>query len=410
MLQTALVTLISAASSTTALTLEEVLSEVAQRAPMLRAQDESILAARAAVERAGAWDDPVLSFMIEDVALGDSASAMHPMLTYRVAQPLNLFGRRGSAKTLAAARVSTEESLRRRVELDARFEAAMSFYDLWMIQEMDGVLARQIATLERMRSSAKAQYESGLMMGHHDFLRAESELAVMKAERDSLVDQRDAAAVMLDALRGKEPRDDVLRVQIPAPSPLPELAEIEPRAQARPELDVMRSMKTAARAEKAIAQSMYWPMVMAGFLLQQRLGPEPTSIGAEVSVSLPIFFWDRQDYELAMAEAMERRADRELEAMTLMTQAEVRRAVSRARAADRTLRALEDVALPRMRETVDSAEAAYRTSTGTFLALLDSVLSLQSREALRIKALVEREIAILEITRLVGRGRVEPPT
>lgn len=396
------------ANATTGLTLREVLVEVSERAPSLRASDEAIQAARAGVRRAGAWEDPLASFMIEDVALRrDPVTPMEPMLTYRLSQPLNLFGRRGLAKASALARVSQEEAVRRRVEFDARLEATMAFYDLWMNQEMRSLIDRQIATLERMKASAKSQYEAGLMMGHHDFLRADAEIAAMLAERASLEDQRIASWAMLEVLRGRAAGGSPAVVVIDEPTPIPDSEELARRAGGRPELDAMRAMRSEAAVERDLAARMYLPMVMAGAMFQQRLGMEPNSIGGEVALTIPIFFWDRQVNEVEMAGAMLRRAERELEAMTLMTGAHLSAAWSRARAADRTLRALDDTALPRMRETVASSEAAYASGTGNFLSLLDAALSLQVLEAQRIRTLVEREVRVFEIERLLGAPILE---
>ncbi|MCC7383971.1 MAG: TolC family protein [Deltaproteobacteria bacterium] len=395
-------------SATAGLTLRDLLAEVSEHAPQLLAQDEAILAARAGVAVAGAWEDPLFSVMIEDVALRrDPAGPMEPMLTYKLSQPLNLFGRRGLAKEAASGRLSREEAVRRRVDLDGRFEATMAFYDLWMNQEMRALLDRQIATLERMKASAKAQYEAGLMMGHHDFLRAEAEIAAMQAERASLADQRGAAAAMLEALRGRAPGASTPTVALSAPAPIPEGAFVAEHARDRPELEALRAMRFEASAERSLAKRMYLPMIMAGAMFQQRLGIEPNSIGGEVALTIPLFFWDRQAHEVEIAEAMLRRAERELEAMTRMTEAQARGAWSRARAADRALRSLDDVALPRMRESVASSESAYASGAGNFLSLLDVVLSLQGLEARRIRTFAEREVAVFDLQRLLGTAALE---
>ncbi|MBI4821377.1 MAG: TolC family protein [Deltaproteobacteria bacterium] len=395
---------LSAPTSTTGVTLAEVLAEVSERAPQLAVQDEVIRAARAATDRAGAWDDPLVSFMIEDLALARHESEpMSPMLSYRLTQPLNLFGRRRLAKESASARVQGEWAVRRRVELDARREAAMAFYDLWMNQEMGRLIDRQVATLERMRDSAKAQYSAGMMMGHHDFLRAEAEISAMRAERASLEDRSRAAATMLDVLRGRPPGELPSSVSRRS-RPIPELARLLGEAAKRPEVEAAQAMRVEARAERDLAEKMYLPMVMAGVFFQQRLGQQPNSIGGELALTLPVFWWDKQAKEVEMAEAMVSRAERELEAMLSMTRAEVERAYRQARAADRALSALEREAVPRLEQVVESSQAAYESGTNNFLSLLEATLSLLELESRRIRSAVERDLALFELERILGES------
>jgi outer membrane protein TolC len=103
-----------------------------------------------------------------------------------------------------------------------------------------------------------------------------------------------------------------------------------------------------------------------------------------------------------MNRAMVRRAEREVDAMTLMTEAEVRMVWSRARGAERNLQVLEDKAIPKMKETVESSRAGYAAGTADFLTLLDGALALRELETRRLEAIVRFETARWELGRLVG--------
>jgi outer membrane protein TolC len=102
----------------------------------------------------------------------------------------------------ARAPVRAEAARTRRVDWDARAQALEAFLELWMNQKMSALINEQLTTLERMKAAAKARYSAGMMMGHHDFLRAEAELATMRAEKAALESEREAMAAMLNALRG----------------------------------------------------------------------------------------------------------------------------------------------------------------------------------------------------------------
>lgn len=398
--------LCAAAPGARPLRLPELLEEVSARAPILAARAEAIRAAEAGVGVAGAWEDPTVSVMGEE--LGGSGSTMPgeeelmPMFSYGLRVPLNLFGRRGLAKQAASARVAARRADHRRADWDGRSQAVAAFYELWMTEEMDAVLGRQLSLLAGMRDAAKARYAAGLMMGHHDFLRAQAESARMEAERASLADEREALVTMLNVLRGAAPESPLGSPELPERAPLPPLAELLAAAPRRPELEAMRAMEAEAGAQRELARRMYLPMVMASGAYEHRLGEAPDSLAGELAFTVPLFFWDRQRHEVEMAEAMERGAAREREAMAAMTDAELRMAWSRARAAERGLAALEETALPRLRETVQSAEAEYRSGAGGLLPLLEAAMAQKELEGRRLGAVLRRATTRFELQRLLG--------
>jgi len=174
------------------------------------------------------------------------------------------------------------------------------------------------------------------------------------------------------------------------------------RASAVPEVAAAQAMRSEAEARQAVARSMYLPMPMAGVFLQHEPQMGVAAFGAEVGFSLPLWFFDRQANEVAMARAMQRAAEREVSSMSVMAEAELRTAWSRAVATDAALTALEKSALPRLRRTVESAEAEYRSGGEGFLELLEVVVALQQREGELASRVAERGMAWLELERILG--------
>jgi outer membrane protein TolC len=396
----ALVAMVAAAP----LTLPDVLAEVGAHAPVVEVAEAGVDVRRATVATAGTWDDTTFRVMADAIPLpGAGMDAANPtMISYRLAQPLNLFGRRGLARASVAAEVAQAEAQLRRSRWDARAQAVSLFYELWMNQAMAALLDEQLATLARMRADALARVEAGLDMGHHDVLRAESEQAVMTAEQAALADQRAAMSAMLNTLRGRPIDDEVGVVVLPAPAALPELAALADAAGGTPEVAAARAMQTAAVARAGLARKMTLPMVMIEGGYDQNLGGMPDGLAVGVAISLPLFTRERPRAEVAMATAMARAADREADAMRRMAGAELRMAWSEARAADRRIAALEQSAIPKLRETIASADAAYVAGSGSFLALVDTVMELKDLEARRIEAVAARGIARFALDRIAG--------
>lgn len=391
------------------LSLDDVLKDVSAHAPTVRTQRAAVKVAEARVDRAGSWEDPIVSLMVEDVPLGAQMDdAPMPMLTWRVAQELNVFGRRRLQKEAARARRNAEATLSRRAAYDAQAEAVSAFYELWMARQMRELIDRQIAVLRRMRASAATRYAAGLMMGHHDVLRSDAELASMRAERTALEAEERAMAAMLNVLRGVAIEAVPGELALPARRALPGRDSLLRAARDRPELELMRQMVVEMEAERDLALRMYLPMPMVGLFYQQRPGAPRDSFGGELMVNVPLWWFDRQRSEVAMADAMVNRARLQLDAMELMTRTELEAAWSRAMALDQTLEALERTALPRMKETVASAEAAYMAGTGDYLRLLEAVMAQQRLEATLLRTIVRRELAVFELVRVVGAPLPDP--
>jgi len=387
------------------LLLPELLAEVGEDAPAVEVAEADVDVRRAAVGVAGAWDDPTVSVMSEGIPLGSMSEDADPMmLRYRIGQPLNLFGRRTYAKRVAKSEVARSEAGLRRTAWDARGEAVELFYELWMVDEMGRIVDEQLEILDRMREAGLALVRAGMgSMGHHDVLRAESEIAIMEAERASLDDERLAIAAMLNTLRGHEVDEPIGPVELPAEAPLPDLEVAAAAATGAPEVTAARAMKDGAAAQQQLARRMYWPMVMVEAQYEHNLDGMPDGVGIGISVTIPLWFWDRQDNEVAMARAMVRAAEREEDAMTEMAGAELRMAWSGARAAERKVDALEDVAIPKLRETIASIEEAYIVGTGDFLSLLDAVMQLNELEGKRVAAIARRGVARFELDRIAGQ-------
>ena len=387
------------------LRLPELLDEVGARAPEVGVAAADVEVSRAAIGVAGAWDDAALSVMADGLPLpgGVIDDIDPPMILYRLGQPLNLFGRRGAAKRAARAVVARDRATLRRTAWDARAQAAALFYELWMNGEMVRIVDAQVALLDRMRDAALARVRAGMDMGHHDVLRAESELAAMAAERASLDDERTAIVAMLNTLRGRDPGDELGTPELPADPALPDVGAAVAAAARSPEVEAAGAMRDEAAARRELARKMYLPMVMVEAQYEQNLRGMPDGFGVGLSISIPLW-WDRPRNEVRMARAMERAAEREQTATRTMATAEARMAWSRARAGERTVEALDRAAIPKLKQTIQSIEAAYVGGRGDFLALLDAIMALRQLEARRTQAVAARGIARFELDRIAGRG------
>ena len=191
-------------------------------------------------------------------------------------------------------------------------------------------------------------------------------------------------------------------IAIPERGALPALAVVLEQIGQSPEVSSAEAMTREAIARRSIARRMYLPMVMVGTMVERAPGEMGTTVGGEIGFSVPFWAFDRQRNEVRAANAMLREAKTDVAAMRAMSAADVRMAWARANGADRALQAIEKTALPRLRDSVASSDAAYRAGGENFLSLIESVLALQEVEGRRLEAVVRREVAQFELSRLTG--------
>lgn len=385
------------------LVLDRVLDEVQVGAPAVVVAAQDVEVAEAEVRTRWSWQDPRIALGTSGIALpGRPRPPMGTTLSYRVEQTFDTLARRRPARAEARAQIGVHEQRLRRSEWDAKAEAVELFMRVWAIDASDALYHRQLAVLDETREAALAMYSAGLPGGHHDVLRAEAEIFVVRAALASLADERMATVAMLNTLRGRDPEEPIDAVALPTLSAPRRLAALVEQRTHVPEAREAQAQLEASHARRRLARGRYVPMLTLGLQYEQRLFGMPDSLGGMVSMTVPLWSFDSQAREVDLADAMVRRAEVRARAVDALTNARARVAWSRAQAARRRLEVLEGEAIPRMKETLSSSRAAYVSGTGSFLTVLDTRLAIQGLEEQRIDATVGFHVACFEIDRVLG--------
>lgn len=395
------------------LSLESFLRQVEADAPPIQVQAAQVGVSERAVGTVGTWEDPEISIMTEDFAVGSQMpeqEEMRPMFTSRVDQRFTtLWGRRKAEKDAARGIVFQDRARLRRTVWDLKAEAAMIFWDLWMSHEMEKVMRKQLRVMKRMLSSAEARYASGMMMVHHDVLRTDAQIKRMQAQLSALGARRKSLEAMANYLRNQPPETSLGIPVLDELEPLPPLDGLLGQAVRNPEVTEAEGMLRESEARKRVAKSMAAPMLMGSLFYQNRTGEMPDSVGGMIGLSVPVFYRDKQRNEILMSEAMIHKADLEIAAMTSMAAASVQKAYFQAVADETELKALTSEALPLYRETVNSAEAEYVSGKGQFLILLEALNALLDQELQRISGEVTVRSARFRLSQILGSDVEERP-
>ena len=302
-----------------------------------------------------------------------------------VEQKFPLSGILSHRRSAALADAVRARALAGVTELDVVLNAQRSFFMLLERRRMRPVIDEQISLASLLVDVAASRYASGTG-AQADILRAEAEVARLKSKRQALDAQIRGAEAMLNAGLGR-PVD----VVIPELHYLPSLAEpasiaevLELAAETRPELDAGAAEVQRTNAETRAMRSMYKPMatVRAGYAETMADGP-----GAMLMVGLSVPIWRRRlSSGVAEAQAMQRMADADLEAMRRMVAGEALVAREEVIAARIQVNLLRQDVLPRAQLAIDAALGGYSSGQGSLIAVIEAARALWEAQGEQVMA------------------------
>ena len=354
---------------------------------------------RAADERpaiVGALDDPMLSPSLDHAPfMGGGAD-----FSVTIEQQFPLSKIRQHRRDAANADVLRRRAEVSRAHLDVRAEAINSFLMLQERRRMQTLIDEQLSFARDVVTAANARYASAVAP-QSDVLRAEVELARLRAQARSAVGEVRSAEAMLNASLAIDVDQavpplapiDVARV-------LPAIDDLADRVRLRPELEAARADVTRADAEILVMRDMYRPMATV------RTGPAYTMAEgrgwmAMVGVSLPIRR-DKLRAGVAEAEAMKSMAEADVRAMTRMFEGEAASALGLLEAAHERQAAVTTDVLPRARMAIQPAIAGYAAGQLPLVSVIEAVQALWFVQADAIAADTEVGLAWVRFGRAIG--------
>ena len=363
------------------LSIDDAIAEAVTHNPALLAQRGTLAVADAAVITAGLRPNPVLTGDVDSLDLvGTGFSELNnagpPQAAVRVDVPLER-GRKRSlrsevaqyGKQLTQAQVSDAV---RRLKLDvmlacvdvleakARLELARD--NLQTLQKLVDLNDRRVATgaiapLEVTRSRvAMLQYRA----------------SVRTAEL-SLTQARIKLLPLLGVRAGEAAIDIVDRLGLPSPAAAPVLSDLQASARAtRPDLRASRSdqARTQADLRLQVAQATVDYTVGAEFRRQQGIAGRGNMLGFFVSVPLPVF--NRNQGEIARAQAETRRSDLALTATEGDVSAEVASAFEEFQSSRQLVAEIERDLLQPANDARAGTTYTYQAGATSLLDVLDA--------------------------------------
>lgn len=382
--------------------LRDLLDEILQRNPAIRAARARSLAARQVAPQVTALPDPMLGI----TAFVRSPDGRQGALEY--SQEIPGAGKRRfsgeSAVHEAAAAASDLEALRLRVVTEAR----ELLIELARLDEASAITREERSALEHFEDLSRARYEAGDGL-QHDVVRLQAEITRSELDLVEIESERLDAMLALNALRGYPGRMDAPVPPLPEPpAAIPDwtllsaaAAVLRPELQAASERVASASsrIELARRGDKPdISVSGGWMLMEGGGMSGKRGGLDSDEFMLGVGIRLPVRGAKiAAALEQSVLEHQAALAERDDAALAI--DREAARLASRWPLVTRRLSLNEGVLGIQADETLRSSESAYSTGLTGSLELLDAereVYGVQ-REVLRARA----ELALL-VVRIEG--------
>lgn len=384
-----------------ALRLPELLTELRERNPELRAAGARTQALSAVPEQARALDDATLSYEAWNIPESLRIDRADNNI-FRLSQKLPFPGKRGLRADVAAYEAQSAAHEASALELELAAELKRAYYALWEAHARLAVLEREKELLQRFSHIAEQKYGVGEAT-QADVLRAQVELThiINKVQTEPLAIE--SARAEINALLSRALEEPLGVPEAPAtprladsPQTLSELA-----LESRPELRAQAAMIAREESAEALAQKAYYPdfEVSVGRFVNDAA---PDGFGAMASVTLP--FLNRSKYDAGVEEARARLSQARFERRRLedRVRREVEQTFLKARTALLQYELFVNTHIPQVEQALRVAESAYETNELGFLDLIDTLRRLESVHLEHVAAQADFERAYADLERVVG--------
>lgn len=363
----------------------------------MMAAREQVVAARYAVQSAGAFPNPEVEYLAGSArsraAGGNSGDARSVMLT----QPIDLPWVRASRIGAAEAGVQAGEAGLRAFEADLLASLRLRYFEVLRRNAELRNAREDVSLMESVRSRIALRVETG-EAPRFELIKADAEmLNAQKTVQAAGFRVEQARSHLRQSIGPGLPAEYSLRGTL---REVPELPPIDAVRQALPDGSpaLARSRAEVNRAERQLEleRRQRWPSlaVKGGY------DDDPDMRTSRLGVVVTVPLWDRRSGQVGEASAQLARSRHELAAQEFSLDQQLAVAYQQYEIAQAQVTALESGIVKQAENALRVAEAAYRFGERGFLEVLDAQRVFRAARAELIAARYELAAAWVEIERL----------
>ena len=379
----------------------DAVREALARNPALVAARAQVEEARAAVVQATQIAEPTFTADVSGqthLLNPSSRTGSDQTVGFTVPFP----GRRGLARDVATAQLRAAEYNVTQLKQQVAAQAAQA-YDAIL------VAARHREDLQQSRELAadfvkktQARFQGGTV-AKVDVVKAQTDFA--QAENDLITNDRASATARasLDRILGRMAGAPIETTDaLDVPRDIPAVEELQTIAQAsRPEIQSLAAQLQGAAAATKLAKEFWAPDFNITAARNAAVGT-PTTFTTGVTVAVPLFFWQHQRGEVAVAQHREEELAATLRDLRAQVSLDVQTAFANASTSLRQAIFIRDQLLPEAREVYRVASVSYGLGGLSALDLLDAKRTLLAAQTQYVDALGAANDALAALEQAVG--------
>jgi len=398
------VALTSLHAEDTGLSPHELLTELVERNPEIKAAQFRFEAATKRPSQAGTLPEPKASYTNVGVGhplsrLNASEFAYH---AFGVSQEFPFPGKLGLASEETKREAEAEEQNYRAVILDLTARLKVAYYEWLATEKAIEITHRNGDLLSRFEEIARNRYTVGKGL-QPDVLKAQLEVSSLERQLAMLDEKRQRAeaeiasllalpGIVLSAPNDIQPTslsmslDDLIKATNESPGVKTEQKMTDARA-----VGINRSLKD------------FRPDFGVNLQWQHTGGNFPDYYMASVEVKIPIYFARKQRYALEESHSRLDEAKQNYRSAQQRAIYQVKDQYLAIQSSERILNLYKTTLIPQASLTVDSSASAYEVGSMDFLSLVTNLTTLISLERQYNDEVARHEEAILRLEPLVGK-------
>lgn len=385
--------------------LDFLIKEVKENNPQILAAKKRWEASLVRIPQAKSLDSPVVGLTFEKIPKGtlrlDRTMSDDRMLS--VSQMFPLFGKLSLKGKIALVESQMYAAEYKNKELEIINQLKNAYYDLFMNYKEIELTQESLEFLKSIAQIAEARYITS-DMSQEEVFKINLEIATLSNKIQNLKEEQLAKKTLINSLLNKQPEELLgipqLEEDLSFNKDLDSLYRLTLENQ--PEILMFSYAIERNKHMKSLAKRSFFPDLMAG--LAQR-GIASGGIGPwdlMLSFTLPFWFWTKQKYELKEAIINIDEAKAAYEAIKNRMLFETKDMATKTRTAKNTIILHKNNSIPILESSIKSSLAAFRSGNIDVMMLLDSERMLIEAKTNYYKALVEYEMNLADLERVVG--------
>lgn len=390
--------------------LKEYLSEVLENNPDLEAWQNKVEASKRDIPQAGAWSDPTIGLGLMNLPPSSFDFNQEPMTGFWInaGQMIPLAGKPALKTAIAEYRSESSLYAQRAEELSISSALAKTWYDWAYLEDAIRTVERNMELLDNLAIIARSKYETGQGM-QQDILRAETKRTKLE---DMFVNLRQMSLTTSRRFAMLLGRSEIAELEKPSDlqnmfSVLNPINLSEDLFESNPAYLRMKSELNVSKSQSELTKRGWVPDLKLGvgygFRQDADSGMErPNFLTINAGMSVPVFWYRKQDEAVQEMLAMERAILAKLRSVELELRFKLDKLLDEDQRLAEQILLYKDGVEPQAEATLIASTSSYSVGKADFEALLMAETALYNARLERLARVRDRLKVRVSIAALVG--------